>query len=336
MGKNSKTERIMVKTLNELSISQSIGNITKPKSFKPKLTAGAQLFRNAQMLAKRARETSKKRDLNNPNYEKSASGMMHSGLVGMRVQAAQGQGMTGTTLGLTPEIGKYIVGAVKRTKQIGDNYRRVSRIAKRGLGEEMINEENTPSIGRIILEAAINDRAADIKDIVESEIISRGSYLVEEYKQYISTHLYESDPDHYDREEIRKSDYKPLRSTEIGNLPKGKKNPKSYPNRDTHFERELEDRKRFTKEEFEDYEYNIKNLYEEILEEGGPTRKHFKQAAELISKISSPIERAKAAQQHAQLFSQQNERFNKDKFFEACGVPKGGVLGMMNKAKNDR
>ena len=54
--------------------------------------------------------------------------------------------------------------------------------------------------------------------------------------------------------------------------------------------------------------------------EGGPTRKHFRQTAELLKNIEDPAKRKEMAHHHASLFAQQNPRFNKDMFLKASGV----------------
>jgi len=59
---------------------------------------------------------------------------------------------------------------------------------------------------------------------------------------------------------------------------------------------------------------------EETLEEGGPTRKHFQQTADLIKNIEHPEKRKEMADPHASLFAQQNPRFDKSKFMKAAGV----------------
>lgn len=59
---------------------------------------------------------------------------------------------------------------------------------------------------------------------------------------------------------------------------------------------------------------------EETIEEGGPTRKHFRQTAELIKQIEHPEKRKEMATHHASLYAQQNPRFDKAKFMAAAGV----------------
>jgi len=59
---------------------------------------------------------------------------------------------------------------------------------------------------------------------------------------------------------------------------------------------------------------------EEAIVEGGPTRKHFQQTADLIKQIEHPEKRKEMANHHASLFAQQNPRFDKAKFMSAAGV----------------
>jgi hypothetical protein len=59
---------------------------------------------------------------------------------------------------------------------------------------------------------------------------------------------------------------------------------------------------------------------EETIVEGGPTRKHFQQTADLIKQIEHPEKRKEMAAHHASLFAQQNPRFDKKKFYAAAGV----------------
>jgi len=56
------------------------------------------------------------------------------------------------------------------------------------------------------------------------------------------------------------------------------------------------------------------------LTEGGPTRKHFRQTAELIKAIEHPEKRKEMANHHASLYAQQNPRFDRAKFMAAAGV----------------
>ena len=53
------------------------------------------------------------------------------------------------------------------------------------------------------------------------------------------------------------------------------------------------------------------------------TRKHFKEAAEIIKLISDPEERKRSAVRFATLFRKSNPRFDSDKFFRACEPDKG-------------
>jgi hypothetical protein len=59
---------------------------------------------------------------------------------------------------------------------------------------------------------------------------------------------------------------------------------------------------------------------EETLEEGGPTRKHFQQVADLLKNIPDEAKRKELAQHHAGLFKSQNPRFDHKRFFAAAGV----------------
>jgi hypothetical protein len=67
----------------------------------------------------------------------------------------------------------------------------------------------------------------------------------------------------------------------------------------------------------------VNNLTEEqfeILNEGGPTRKHFSMAANTIKAIKDPEERARHAESHASVYSKANPRFDRSKFMAACDV----------------
>jgi hypothetical protein len=59
---------------------------------------------------------------------------------------------------------------------------------------------------------------------------------------------------------------------------------------------------------------------EEALEEGGPTRKHFQQVADLIKEIPDAAKRKELAQHHAGIFKGQNPRFDHARFYKAAGV----------------
>ena len=56
------------------------------------------------------------------------------------------------------------------------------------------------------------------------------------------------------------------------------------------------------------------------LAEGGPTRKHFQQVADLLKNIPDEAKRKELAQHHAGLFKQQNPRFDHNRFYSAAGV----------------
>ncbi len=59
---------------------------------------------------------------------------------------------------------------------------------------------------------------------------------------------------------------------------------------------------------------------EEALDEGGPTRKHFQQTADLLKNIPDEAKRKELAQHHAGLYKAQNPRFDRAKFMSAAGV----------------
>jgi len=59
---------------------------------------------------------------------------------------------------------------------------------------------------------------------------------------------------------------------------------------------------------------------EEAIVEGGPTRKHFQQVADLLKNIPDETKRKELAQHHAGLFKAQNPRFDHKRFFAAAGV----------------
>ncbi len=59
---------------------------------------------------------------------------------------------------------------------------------------------------------------------------------------------------------------------------------------------------------------------EEALDEGGPTRKHFQQTADLLKNIPDEAKRKELAQHHAGLYKAQNPRFDRAKFMAAAGV----------------
>lgn len=56
------------------------------------------------------------------------------------------------------------------------------------------------------------------------------------------------------------------------------------------------------------------------LSEGGPTRKHFQQVADLIKEIPDAAKRKELAQHHAGIFKAQNPRFDHSRFYKAAGV----------------
>lgn len=50
------------------------------------------------------------------------------------------------------------------------------------------------------------------------------------------------------------------------------------------------------------------------------TRKHFELIAEIISKLENVDERIAMAQKHADAFTKDNPRFDREKFYAACNV----------------
>jgi len=75
-------------------------------------------------------------------------------------------------------------------------------------------------------------------------------------------------------------------------------------------------------------------MKEETLEEGGPTRKHFQQVADLIKNVEHPDKRKELAQHHAGIFKQQNPRFDRAKFMSAAGVNEALQGGAQPSARN--
>ena len=65
---------------------------------------------------------------------------------------------------------------------------------------------------------------------------------------------------------------------------------------------------------------NKKLQGEEAIVEGGPTRKHFQQTADLLKNIPDEAKRKELAQHHAGLYKAQNPRFDRAKFMAAAGV----------------
>lgn len=50
------------------------------------------------------------------------------------------------------------------------------------------------------------------------------------------------------------------------------------------------------------------------------SRKHYVEAASIISRISNPTTRETVANEFAIMFRQDNSRFDRAKFLEACGL----------------
>jgi hypothetical protein len=65
---------------------------------------------------------------------------------------------------------------------------------------------------------------------------------------------------------------------------------------------------------------DVDGLKEDTLEEGGPTRKHFQQTADLLKNIPDEAKRKELAQHHAGLYKAQNPRFDRATFMAASGV----------------
>lgn len=63
---------------------------------------------------------------------------------------------------------------------------------------------------------------------------------------------------------------------------------------------------------------NAEKIVEELINEA--SRKHFRMVADLLKNIPDQGKRKEMAHQHAQIFSQQNPRFDHQKFMQAAGV----------------
>ena len=75
---------------------------------------------------------------------------------------------------------------------------------------------------------------------------------------------------------------------------------------------------------------------EEAIVEGGPTRKHFQQVADLLKNIPDEAKRKELAQHHAGLFKQQNPRFDHKRFYAAAGVSEAVEGGAITNAQLNR
>jgi hypothetical protein len=71
---------------------------------------------------------------------------------------------------------------------------------------------------------------------------------------------------------------------------------------------------------------------EEELDES-VTRKHFQQVADLIKTHDNTAKRKELASHHAEIFKQQNPRFDHAKFMKACNVNEETVGEALNPAK---
>ncbi len=72
-------------------------------------------------------------------------------------------------------------------------------------------------------------------------------------------------------------------------------------------------------------------LINQLLQEG-PSRKHFRQVADIIKTIRDPAEKQRMAQHHADIFASQNKNFNHKKWHEWIGT-KSHVFPDENKRK---
>jgi len=71
---------------------------------------------------------------------------------------------------------------------------------------------------------------------------------------------------------------------------------------------------------------------EEAIVEGGPTRKHFQQVADLIKEIPDEQKRKELAQHHAGIFKSQNPRFDHARFYKAAGVNEESLDEVLTKS----
>lgn len=78
--------------------------------------------------------------------------------------------------------------------------------------------------------------------------------------------------------------------------------------------------KLMTKELLKHAKKQLKNEEVEQISEGGPTRKHFQQVADLIKANPNPELRTALAKHHANIFKNQNPRFDHKRFYEKAGV----------------
>jgi hypothetical protein len=62
------------------------------------------------------------------------------------------------------------------------------------------------------------------------------------------------------------------------------------------------------------------NKEERELDEGYPTRKHFKMVADTVRAIADPVKRQQMANHHAEVFSKMNPRFDHARFHAAAGT----------------
>lgn len=65
-----------------------------------------------------------------------------------------------------------------------------------------------------------------------------------------------------------------------------------------------------------------KTVKEDVLTEG-LTKKHFILAAKTIALIKNPVDRKKAAEEHAAMYKKANPNFSHSRFYEACNVNNG-------------
>jgi hypothetical protein len=184
------------------------------------------------------------------------------------------------------------------------------------------------------------DAQADYDTVLNEEQLEEENDLDEASKEKLIKYLQKSDGhdgDHYaaasDSYERSRKSFRKSRNTKLAKSTRAK-----HEKQGGHAEDEGENQSRMGNNRYLGKEMAYKKLLatktgkykggknpkvlakEENLEEGGPTKKHFQQVADLIKAHPDASKRQELADHHASVFAQQNPRFDHKRFHAAVGT----------------
>lgn len=151
---------------------------------------------------------------------------------------------------------------------------------------------------RQIIDYAADDNAKDFREALYASIYDKVNAHMENMKQQVAQNLVTQE----EKECASKDDVKKIAKKEAEDEV------------DEH-----EDEKHGKKGDVAKHEKEMHKEEVEEIEEA-VTRKHFQMVADLIKSHEDPAKRKELAQHHAEIFKQQNPRFDHAKFMKAAGA----------------